>query len=251
MVIADGKVLLAYTADGKCALYCFDAATDQPVWAKPIALGSAWNAVNFTVKDGVIYYTGDGCNGAARLADGKDIWRRHDARKSSAGAPMIAGEYVYFYLRASLLKLNAKTGAIIWKDGVPGSSSTIGGVCVKDGRVLAVSTNALIVDNDADGKRIYRRNLQPLHRARGIKYQFLANTAEPRVWQDKVLVLGDDGAVYDLAPHMKKCQNKQDADRNKPDMIFETGFAFKGDPAIDGDLACFIGFDGVLYALKY
>jgi len=34
-------------------------------------------------------------------------------------------------------------------------------------------------------------------------------------------------------------------------MIFETGFAFKGDPVIDGDLACFIGFDGVLYALKY
>ena len=106
----------------------------------------------------VIYFTGDGCNGAARLADGKDIWRRHDASKSSAGVPLVIGEHVYFYLRATLVKLNAKTGELVWKDGkVPGSSSTIGGVCVKDGRVLAVSTNALVVDNDADGKRIYRR----------------------------------------------------------------------------------------------
>jgi len=250
--LADGKVLVAITKDGRCNLYCFDAATDAPAWAAPLKMGAAWNSVNYTVKDGVIYFAGDGCNGAARLADGKDIWRRHDASKSSAGTPLVIGEHVYFYLRATLVKLNAKTGELVWKDGkVPGSSSTIGGVCVKDGRVLAVSTNALVVDNDADGKRIYRRNLQPLHRNRGIKFQFLANTASPVLWQNKVLVLGDDGAVYDLAGHMAKCHSKLDADRNKPDMIFETGFAFKGDPVIDGDLACFIGFDGVLYALKY
>ena len=249
--LADGKVLVAFTSDGKCNLHCFDAQNDAPAWNKPLVLGAAWNAVNYTVRDGVIYYAGDNCNGAARLADGTDIWRRRDARKSSAGAPLVSGGYVYFYLRATLLKLKAKTGELVWKDSVPGSSTTIGGVCVKDGRVLAVSTNALIVDNDADGKRIYRRNLQPLHRSRGIKFQFLANTVEPVVWQDKVLVLGDDGAVYDMAGHMAKCNSKLDADRNKPDMIFETGFAFKGDPAIDGDLACFIGFDGVLYALRY
>ena len=191
-------------------------------------------------------------NGAANLADGKVLWQRRDASKTSLGEPLVDGDAVYFYLRATLVKLDAKTGKLLWADKkVPGSSSTIGGVCVKDGRFLAFSTNAVVVGDAADGKRIYRRNLQPLHASRGIKYQHLANTAAPKLWKDKVLVLGNDGAVYDMAPHMTKCNNQQDSNRTPFDMIFETGFAFKGSPVIDGDMAYFVGFDGVIYALKY
>ncbi len=246
------KLLFTFTSNSSCRLYCVDAATDRMVWAKPISLGAAWCSVNFTVKDGVVYYTGASLNGAARISDGKVLWQRRDAKKTSLGEPLVVGDDVYFYLRATLVKLNAKTGDLIWADKkVPGSSSTIAGICVKDGRFLAFSTNAVIVGNAADGSRIYRRNLQPLHASRGMKYQFIANTAAPKLWKDKILVLGDDGAVYDLAPHMKKCNSKSDADRTPFDMIFETGFAFKGSPVIDGDMAYFVGFDGVVYALKY
>ena len=252
VTLTEGKVLVAYTGSSKASLMCYDAATDAPVWKKPINLNSAWDSVNYTVHNGVVYYSGSGCNGAARLADGVDIWRRHDGAKPSAGNPLIHDGAVYFFLRSLIVKNDLATGKPLWiQNGVPGSTRTIGGLCVKDGRLLSVSTNALIVSDAATGKRFYRRNIQVLHPSRGMKFQFLVNTAEPVIWKDRVLVLADDGAVYDLASHMAKCNNKQDADRMVPDKLFETGFAFKGDPVISGDYAVFIGFDGVVYALKY
>ncbi|MBQ9089201.1 MAG: PQQ-binding-like beta-propeller repeat protein [Lentisphaeria bacterium] len=248
--LAEGKVFVSLTHDSRAYIYCLDAQTDKFAWKKPLSLNSAWNAVNFTIKDGKLYYNGASCNGCVNIADGSHVWLRRDASKTSQGNHFFEGENVYFYLRATLLKLNAKTGKPVWRDPkVPGSSTTIGGVCVKDGKVLAVSTNGLVVDDAKTGKRIYRYNLQPLEESRGIGFQFLANTAAPMIWKNKILLLGDNGAVYDAADYLRTAGIPKGV--IPPKKIFETGFAFKGTPVIDGDMAFFIGFDGVVYALEY
>ncbi len=248
--IAEGKVLVSMTHDSRAYIYCLDAETDKFAWKNPIPLNSAWNAVNFTVKDGKLYYNGASCNGCANIADGSIVWQRRDARKTSIGSHFFEGDDVYFYLRGILLKLNAKTGKPVWSDPkIPGSASTIGGVCVKFGKVLAVSTNGLVVNDAKTGKRLYRYNLQPLDEARGIGFQFLANTAAPMLWNDKVLLLGDNGTVFDATAYLRTAGPGKGV--MPPKKIFETGFSFKGTPVIAGDMAYFIGYDGIVYALAY
>ena len=123
---------------------------------------------------------------------------------------------------------------------MPGSVNSIGGITpAPDGKLIAFSTNAIINLEDATGKRLNRVNLQPLPASAGSKYQFLANTAVPVTVNDKVIIAGDDGGVYRVDPATAR-----------PTAILSTGSAFKGDPAVAGDMIYLTAFDGTVYALQ-
>lgn len=240
VTLADGKVLaLICNRGGK--LFCLDAKTDELLWEKPLALGPSWSSINYSVADNTIFFSGTNVIGAANIADGKDIWR-HAVKgiKSSAGKPLYDNGAVYFVLRALLHKYDVKTGKLLWESkGFPGSSNTIGGAVLDQGKLITTSTNALIVTDAATGKRISRFNLSPLPERNGIKYQVLANTAEPVKVNGTVYIIGDDGGVYTFDPAT-----------GRPKAIFKTGFAFKGHPTVSGNMIYFVGFEGLVYALE-
>ena len=240
VVMADGKILVLLCNRGG-RIYCLDARTDEFVWQKPAEIGHAWSSVNFSVADGKVFFSGAGMIGAINLNDGKDIWR-HSIRgiKASAAKPLYDNGAVYFVLRALLHKYDANTGKLLWESkGFPGSMRTIGGGLVDNGKFVTTSTNALIVTDAATGKRISRYNLSPLPSSSGIKYQHLANTAEPVKVNGTIYIFGDDGGVYTFDPAT-----------GRPKAIFKTGFAFKGHPTVSGDMIYFVGFDGIVYAMQ-
>ncbi|HCG27727.1 MAG TPA: hypothetical protein DE060_06895 [Lentisphaeria bacterium] len=240
MRLVNGKLLIHLFRNGAGYLQYFDPVTGKALWEKPVFLGFGERANAFNVADGRIYFIGTGCYGALDLNSGTDIWRTNERIKSSKAAPVIAGNAVYYYLRASLRKVDPATGKIIWKQGMPGSVNSIGGITpAPDGKLLAFSTNAIINLEDATGKRLNRVNLQPLPASAGSKYQFLANTAAPVTVNDKVIIAGDDGGVYRVDPATAR-----------PTAILSTGSAFKGDPAVAGDMIYLTAFDGTVYALQ-
>ena len=136
-------------------------------------------------------------------------------------------------------KVKPATGEILGKTGVPGSINSIGGIAAAGDKLVAFSTNAIITVDEKTGKLLNRVNLEPLPAASGIKFQVLANTSAPVKVNGKVIAAGDDGSVYRINPATAV-----------PTAILLTGSAFKGSPAVEGDMVYLVGFEGNVYALQ-
>ncbi len=239
LCLAEGKLLVHYFCNGGGYLHCFDPATGKKIWKAPVFLGSGNTAHGLSVKNGRVYFSGTGCYGALNLNDGSALWQTKESIKSSAAAPLVTDDAVYYYLRASLRKVKPATGEILWKTGVPGSINSIGGIAAAGDRLVTFSTNAIITVDEKTGKLLNRVNLEPLPAASGIKFQVLANTSAPVTVNGKVITAGDDGSVYRINPATAV-----------PTAILLTGSAFKGSPAVEGDMVYLVGFEGNVYALQ-
>lgn len=239
LCLAGGKLLVHYFCNGGGYLHCFDPATGKKIWENPMFLGSGNTAHGFSVRNGRVYFSGTDCYGVLNLNDGSELWRTKENIKSSAAAPLVTDDAVYYYLRASLRKVNPATGEILWKTGVPGSINSIGGITAAGDKLVAFSTNAIITVDEKTGKLLNRVNLQPLPASSGVKFQFLANTSAPVTVNGKVIAAGDDGSVYRIDPATAV-----------PTAILFTGSAFKGAPAVDRDMVYLVGFEGNVYAMQ-
>jgi outer membrane protein assembly factor BamB len=239
MLLADGKLLIHYFYNGGGYLHCIDPSNGKSIWKKPASFGPGNVAHGFTAANGKIYFSGTGCYGALNQNDGFDAWRTNENVKSSAATPLVTDDAVYYYLRASVRKVDPATGKIIWKQSVPGSVNSIGGLTLADSKLIAFSSNAIVGLDAETGKNLYRVNLQPLPPAAGIKFQFLANTAAPVTVNGHVIAAADNGGIYRIDPAT-----------GSPAEIISSGSAFKGSPATVEDMVYFVSFEGIVYALQ-
>ena len=242
MQLIDGKLLLSYPHDQRVYIHCYDAATGESKWIYNMGVGAT--PVKFLAADGKVYFSGMSLIGALDLATGRQLWKKQDSvLKGSSTVPLVDGDGVYFYLRASVWKFDRKTNELVWcvKKRIPGSAGTIGGLIpAGNGRLFGFSTNACLLLDEKTGELQKRVNLSGLGKAEGVRNQFIVCTAAPKSVDGKIIVSADNGNVYRVDP--------ETAQPGKP--LLTTGSAFKGEPAVVGNMYYAVAYDGRVFALE-
>lgn len=122
--VSDGRV---YVFTQHLVLYCFDAATGQPVWTKNLVKEHAgrnigWKSAASPVVDGDLVFVGGGGAGQSLLAlnkkTGDAVWKAHDetiTHSTPVVATILGQRQAIFFLKSGLLSVSTTDGKALWR----------------------------------------------------------------------------------------------------------------------------------------
>lgn len=194
IVVANGKAVTVGHANGKDAVYCFDAITGKEVWkhSYPSDLGDKYFEGGTTGTptidgDKVYWLSRWGDLFCLELASGKVAWNKQlkDFTLPDwgfTGAPLVHENTLILNMGEAGVALDKKNGNVLWqssKEGKAGYTTPL--PVTRDGKLefLLGNENTYLAVNPADGKEIWRMKWVT---------QYGVNAADPIPYSDKIFI---------------------------------------------------------------
>lgn len=167
----------------------------------------------------------------------KIIWQvKAKMSFGSQVAPVFDKEAIYFMLQNQLLKINRKTGKLLWRKAAPGRRQEMGGLTKSGDKLILSSGGRVIIFNAATGNREGGMITLPCRKE---NFRKPANQAGITLYQGKILIPTDMGGIQLFDPVSRKSR-----------ILTDPGVSFQGAAATNGKEIFVSSAQGMIFAIS-